>query len=109
MLNDPPPFHYPALLYAERVQANVTLRLYVDSLGGAVPESTRVEETSNYPALDSAAIAGSRELRFSPARRDGRRVGASVLFPVYFRHPDAAPLPGDSAMPSAAPATQPTP
>lgn len=98
MTNPDPPFRYPAALYARKVQGNVTLRLWVDSVGTVLPESTRVTEPSGYPALDSSAVAGSEKLRFAPGMRDGRPTGAAILFPVYFRHPEAAPLPGDTVL-----------
>lgn len=98
MTNAEPPFRYPAALYAQRVQGNVTLRLWVDSIGHLLPESTRVAEPSGYPALDSAAVAGSERLVFAPAMRDGRPVGAAILFPVFFRHPAAGAMPGDTVL-----------
>src|SRR5687768_383422 len=96
MRNPEPPFHYPPALYAQKVQANVTLHLHIDSLGAVAADSTQVAESSGYPALDSAAILGSRDLRFSPAQRDGRPVAVSVKFPILFRHPAASPPPGDT-------------
>jgi TonB family protein len=66
------------------------LRLFVDSTGRLVPESSRVAESSGYPALDSAALAGARQLRFAPARRHGLPVATAFLQPVEFRHPEAA-------------------
>lgn len=98
MTNPAPPFRYPAALYARKVQGNVTLRLWVDSAGAVHPESTQVAEQSGWAALDSAAVAGAGRLRFAPARRGGRSVGTAILFPVYFRHPEAAPLPGDTVL-----------
>jgi TonB family protein len=98
MLNQELPFRYPAALYARRVQGNVTLRLFVDRTGRLHPESTRVEQSSGYPALDSAAVAGSQELRFEPGKLQGEPIDLALLFPVYFRHPDAAPLPGDTVL-----------
>lgn len=95
MLNREPPFRYPAALYAQRVQGNVTLRLVIDSGGRVTAESTRVAESSGYPALDSAALRGAAALSFAPALREGHPVGARIRFPVYFRHPAAGPLPGD--------------
>jgi len=97
LLNTELPFHYPASLYARKVQGNVTLRLFVDRDGRVTRDSTRVEETSGYPALDSAAVLGSRELRFVPAKLRGEPVPLTILLPVWFRHPQARPLPGDSA------------
>ena len=98
MVNAELPFRYPAALYARRVQGNVMLRLFVDHDGRILADSTRVEESSGYPALDSAAVIGSQELYFIPAKLRGEPMAVSVLFPVYFRHPEAAPLPGDTVL-----------
>ena len=92
------PFRYPAALYARRVQGNVMLRLFIDSDGRVRAESTRVEESSGQPALDSAALTGSQELRFVPAKLHGEPMDVVVLFPVFFRHPEAPPLPGDTVL-----------
>ena len=92
------PFRYPASLYARKIQGNVTLRLFVDSDGRVRVDSTRVEESSGYSSLDSAAVVGSQDLQFVPAKLHGEPMGVAVLFPVYFRHPEAAPLPGDTVL-----------
>ncbi|HEX7978841.1 MAG TPA: energy transducer TonB [Gemmatimonadaceae bacterium] len=98
MVNGELPFHYPPALYARKVQGNVTLYLYIDRDGQTTPDSTRIEESSGYPALDSAAVKGSQELRFVPAKLRGEPIGVSILFPVYFRHPEAHALPGDTIL-----------
>lgn len=98
MQNAELPFKYPPELYARRVQGNVTLRIHIDTAGQVRPESTSVLESSGYPALDSAAVTGARELRFRPAFAKGGPLAISVLFPVYFRHPNAPPLPGDTVL-----------
>ena len=98
MLNKELPFRYPASLYAKKVQANVTLRVFIDEQGQVVAESTHVAESSSIPSLDSAAVRGSSELRFIPAKTRGQAVPVSILFPVYFRHPGAQPLPGDTIL-----------
>ena len=98
MLNRDNPVRYPPTLYASRAQGNVTLRIFVDSTGRVHPESTRVIEPSSDPVFDSAAVTGIREARFSPATRHGKPVAVSILFPVYFRHPQGAPIPGDSVL-----------
>jgi len=98
MLNKDLPFRYPASLYAKKVQANVTLRVFIDKEGQVVSESTHVAESSGIPSLDSAAVRGSSELRFIPAKTRDEPVPVSILFPVYFRHPDAPPLPGDTIL-----------
>ncbi|MEP6904656.1 MAG: energy transducer TonB [Gemmatimonadales bacterium] len=116
MLNKDLPFRYPPALYAKKVQANVTLRVFIDKEGLVVNESTHVAESSGIPSLDSAAVKGSGELRFIPAKTRGEAVPVSILFPVYFRHPEAPPLPGDTilkkngtaAMPNAPPSVKDT-
>ena len=77
-------------LLEQGIEGRVLLRLYADSLGTLVPDSTRVAESSGYPALDSAAVGGAPALRFSPALRHGR--------PVRRRVPAADSLP-ESAVP----------
>lgn len=99
MLNKELPFRYPPALYAQKVQGNVTLRIFIDREGAIVADSTRIAETSGFTALDSAAMKGSRDLKFEPAKTQGQPVPVSILLPVFFRHPDAPPLAGDSIIP----------
>ena len=98
MLNGELPFHYPGDLYAQKVQGNVTLRIFIDADGRVHADSTSIAESSGYPGLDSAAVTGARELRFKAASSGGTPLAVSVLFPVYFRHPEAVPLPGDTVL-----------
>ena len=98
VLNTELPFRYPAALYARRVQGNVTLRLRIDTTGQVNADSTRIEESSGFVSLDSAAVKGSLDLRFVPAKLHGDPVAWTVLFPVYFRHPEAHALPGDTIL-----------
>ena len=98
MLNRELPFRYPPALFAQKVQGNVILRIYIDRDGKIVPDSTHVAETSGFSALDSAAVKGSRELKFEPAKIQNQPVPVSILLPVFFRYPGAAPLPGDSVL-----------
>lgn len=98
VMQGPSPFDYPAALYADRVQGNVTLRIFIDSTGVVHPESTTVIESSGHPPLDSAAVKGTQNLRFSPARLRERPIAVSILFPVYYRHPSEPPMPGDSIL-----------
>jgi hypothetical protein len=44
-------------------------------------------------------MKGSRDLKFEPAKTQGIPVPVSILLPVFFRHPDAPPLAGDSIIP----------
>jgi TonB family protein len=87
LLNDQPPFVYPRALYDAGVQGDVLLRLWVDTLGLPVRDSTAVQERASQAAFDSAAVAGAALLRFSPAMDGGQPVPVSVLLPVQFRRP----------------------
>lgn len=98
MLNKELPFHYPPALFAKKVQGNVTLRLFIDRNGRVQPDSTQIVESSGYAAFDSAAIRGSQELQFVPAKTKGEPQPVTILFPVYFRFPGAPPLPGDTVL-----------
>ena len=98
MLNKELPFHYPQALFAKKVQGNVTLRLFIDRDGHVRPDTTQVVESSGYASFDSAAIRGSQELQFVPAKTKGEPQSVTILFPVYFRFPGAPPLPGDTVL-----------
>lgn len=87
LLNDSLPFDYPVGLYLQLIDDSVTLRLHVDEFGAPVPESTVVERGAKYAQFDSAALTGARELRFRPARRKGKAIPYTVLFPIQFRVP----------------------
>jgi TonB family protein len=93
-VNPDAPVSYPPALFDQRIEGDVVLRLFVDSTGVVVPESTRVAETSGYPALDSAALAGARDLRYAAAKRRGIPVATAFLQPIQFRHPQGAVLRG---------------
>ena len=113
-LNPDMPIAYPPRQFDQKVEGDVTLRLFVDSTGKLIPESTRVAEPSGYPALDSAALAGSMALHFAPAKRHGVAVATAFLQPVEFRQvgttrtgtvtlpPTPAPTPPPAAAPPAA-------
>jgi protein TonB len=87
-LNAVSPVVYPEALFQQRISGTVLLRLFADETGRVVPESTRVQESSGYPALDSAALAAAPQLRFAPALRNGTPVPTLFTQPVHFRHPD---------------------
>jgi protein TonB len=82
-----PAVEYPPALFNEGISGSVELRLYVDSAGKVVPESTTVQRSSGYPALDSAALAAAPKLRYAPGRRAGRPAAMKFLQPIHFRHP----------------------
>lgn len=93
-VNADSPIQYPPALFDQKIEGEVVLRLFVDSTGRLRPESTKVAESSGYPGLDSAAVAGSAKLRFAPARRHGLSAATTFLQPIEFRHPQGAVLKG---------------
>jgi TonB family protein len=84
-INPVSPVRYPPALLAQGIEGRVLLRLYVDSAGKVIPDSTRIAESSGYPALDSAALVGAPDLRFAPALHQGQAIAAPFLQPVQFR------------------------
>lgn len=88
-VNAASPVEYPPALFARGIEGKVILRLHVDEAGTVDPESTKVAESSGYPALDSAALAAVPRFRFAPALRNGTPVAATFMQPVHFRHPQA--------------------
>jgi protein TonB len=99
-LNPDSPIQYPPRLFDRRVEGDVVLRLFVDSTGRVVPESSRVGESSGYPALDSAALAGAKKLRYAPARHRGAPVAAAFLQRIEFRHPQGNVVQGSPDAPA---------
>jgi protein TonB len=87
-LDAEPAVEYPIDLYQLRISGTVLLRLFADETGRLVADSTRIEESSGYPALDSAALASAPKLHYAPARRNGVAVAALFTQPIRFRHPD---------------------
>jgi TonB family protein len=101
-LNAEPAVQYPPDLYDRHVEGDVVLRLYADSSGKLVAESTRVAESSGNASLDTAAVRGVVRLRYAPAFRHGLAVSTAFLQTVEFRHPQsgigpAAPQPTATA------------
>jgi protein TonB len=85
--NGDSPVEYPLALYTQGIDGKVLLRLHVDSTGKVDPDSTKVAESSGYPALDSAALAAVPRLRFAPATRNGVPVALTFTQPILFKHP----------------------
>jgi TonB family protein len=78
---------YPPALYHEGRSGTVALRLFVDTAGRVVPESTVVHRSSGHPAFDSAALAAAPRLRYAAARRNGAAVATTLLQEFHFRPP----------------------
>jgi len=76
------PIEYPLDLWDADIEGETLVRVKVNDTGGV--DSVEVVESSGYEAFDSAAIAGARQLRFSPARRNGKRIEVWARVPVLF-------------------------
>jgi len=85
------PIEYPLHLWDQDMEGETLLRVRVSDVGGV--DSVEIAESSGYAALDSAAVEGARDLRFEPARRDGKRIEVWATVPVHFSkrpRPDTA-------------------
>jgi protein TonB len=85
-VNPVSPVEYPPALYIQGIEGKVVLRLHVDSSGVVDPDSSKIEESSGYPALDSAALAAVPRMKFSPALRNGVPAALTFTQPVIFKH-----------------------
>ncbi len=76
------PIEYPLQLWDEDMEGETVLRVRVTDTGQV--DSVEVLESSGLPAFDSAAVRGATDLRFSPARRGGKRIEVWAKVPVRF-------------------------
>lgn len=76
------PIEYPLHMWDQDTEGETLLRVRVDDTGGV--DSVEVVRTSGYQSFDSAAVAGARRLRFTPARQDGKRIEVWAQVPVRF-------------------------
>ncbi|MEJ2340923.1 MAG: energy transducer TonB [Gemmatimonadales bacterium] len=86
LLNEQLPFEYPQDAWASRIGGETVLRIRI-STAGAV-DSVAVQKTSGHRSLDSAAVAGARELRYNPARQGERSVPVWATLPVRYPMPE---------------------
>jgi protein TonB len=92
------PIEYPLHMWDQDMEGETLLRVRVSDVGAV--DSFEVLRSSGYAAFDSAATAGARKLRFSPARRDGERIAVWAEVPVYFSkrpRPDTLGIPNGGA------------
>lgn len=76
------PFAYPPALVDLDARGETVLMVHVTTAG--VVDSAYVLEAATWSEFDSAALAGVRELRFSPAKQGARRVALWTRLPVRF-------------------------
>lgn len=85
------PIEYPLELWDQDIEGETLLRVRVSEAGGV--DSVEVVESSGHAAFDSAAIRGARDMRFSPARRGGKRIEVWAQVPVHFSKKTPPPRP----------------
>ena len=76
------PIEYPLQLWDQDMEGETLLRVRVTDVGEV--DSVEVVESSGHPAFDSAASEGAMDLRFRPARKDGKRIEVWAKVPVHF-------------------------
>lgn len=88
------PIEYPVHLWDQGIEGETLLRVRVDDMGWV--DSVEVVQGSGHAALDSAALVGARDLRFTPGRKKGKRVSMWANVPVQFsrRPPSSGTPPG---------------
>lgn len=82
------PFRYPDRAWRAGVGGEVRLRIHIDRSGAV--DSAYVLASSGHPALDSAALADARRLRYRPARRGAETVDVWAILPVRYPMPQKA-------------------
>jgi TonB family protein len=88
------PIEYPLHMWDQDMEGATLLRVRVNDVGAV--DSVAVFESSGYASFDSAAVAGAHDLRFTPARKEGKRIAVWAEVPVYFSkrpRPDTLGLP----------------
>jgi len=88
------PIEYPLHMWDQDMEGETLLRVRVSDVGAV--DSVEVVASSGYAAFDSAAVTGAHALRFTPARREGKRIAVWAEVPVYFSkrpRPDSLAVP----------------
>lgn len=86
MENEKVPFEYPRSAWKEGVGGETKLRIHINEEGRV--DSAYVVESSSHAALDSAALAGARKLRYRPARQGDEPVSVWATLPVRYPMPE---------------------
>ena len=76
------PIEYPLELWDQGIEGRCLLKVRVTDTGDV--DSVVVVESSGQMAFDSSAIRGAKTLKFSPARKDGKRIEVWAQVPVHF-------------------------
>lgn len=86
LLNEKLPFEYPRSAWREGVGGETRLRIHISREGTV--DSAFVLQSSGNTALDSAALAGVRRLRYRPARQGENAVAVWAILPVRYPMPE---------------------
>ena len=76
------PIEYPLQLWDQDMEGETLLRVRVTDTGAV--DSVEVVESSGHADFDEAAVQGAKAMRFSPARKDGKRIEVWAEVPVHF-------------------------
>ena len=82
VVSDSSPFSYPVALWDRGVEGETELMILVSEMGEV--DSVYVSKASGVEPFDSAALAGARQLRFSPARSGDHRIAKWIRVPIRF-------------------------
>lgn len=77
---------YPPELRQAGIGGDVVVWVTLDAEG--VVQEASVKDGSGYARLDDVAVRIARQMRFRPARYDGKPVGVKIAFTVTFRAGD---------------------
>ncbi len=79
---------YPETSKDNCEEGTVTLLLSIDESGRVT--DAKITKSSGYPALDNSALEAAKRWRYSPARKDGKRIATDLPQAVKFqlRHDD---------------------
>lgn len=92
------PIEYPLSMWDQGLEGETILRVRVTDVGAV--DSVEVSGSSGHSVLDSAAVAGVRDLRFQPGRRSGERVRMWATLPVLFsRYVTPSGISGSGGLP----------
>jgi len=80
------PFVYPPSIAASGASGTTVLRILISAEGTV--DSSLVLESSGNEVLDSAAVADSRRLRWTPAEQGGRPIPIWGRLPVIYPRPE---------------------
>lgn len=76
------PIEYPLHLWDQNMEGETLLRVRVTDTGSV--DSVEVVTSSGNQDFDAAAVDGAKALRFSPARKGGKRIRVWARVPVHF-------------------------